>query len=70
MPSTHADRHQTQIWGLADTENRGFLQQEDFAKALRLIGHYQAQPGRPLDPDLALSRTFTICIRVECAFGD
>jgi hypothetical protein len=47
-----------QIWGLADTENRGFLQQEDFAKALRLIGHYQAQPGRPLDPELALSRSF------------
>lgn len=49
----------SQIWGLADTENRGFLQQEDFAKALRLIGIYQAQPGRPLDPELAMSRMST-----------
>jgi hypothetical protein len=42
---------------MADTENRGFLLQEDFAKALRLIGHYQATPGRTLDSDLALTRT-------------
>jgi len=41
---------------LADTENRGFLLQEDFAKALRLIGQYQAQPGRTLSVELALSR--------------
>jgi hypothetical protein len=45
---------------MADTENRGFLLMEDFAKALRLIGQYQAQPGRTLDHDLALLRTWTI----------
>ena len=40
---------------MADTENRGFLLQDDFAKALRLIGHYQAQPGRSLDAKMALT---------------
>lgn len=41
---------------MADVENRGFLLQEDFAKAMRLIGHYQAQPGISLRPELALQR--------------
>lgn len=48
-----------QIWTFADVENRGFLIQPDFARALRLIGHYQANPGRPLHPDLALSRSYS-----------
>lgn len=42
---------------MADTENRGFLLQEDFAKAMRLIGQYQANQGIALRPELALSRT-------------
>lgn len=43
-----------EIWAMADTENRGFLLQEDFAKAMRLIGHFQARPGTQLSPELAL----------------
>jgi hypothetical protein len=43
---------------MADTENRGFLLQEDFAKAMRLIGHYQSRPGVPLSVELALRRMF------------
>lgn len=46
-----------QIWAMADTENRGFLLKGEFSKAMRLIGHYQARPGRPLSIDLALQRT-------------
>ncbi|KAF2432148.1 hypothetical protein EJ08DRAFT_695603 [Tothia fuscella] len=42
------------IWALADTDNRGYLLQEDFAKALRLIAHYQSNPTRQLLPQLAL----------------
>jgi epidermal growth factor receptor substrate 15 len=41
---------------MADTENRGFLLQEDFAKALRLIGQYQANHAIVLRNELALSR--------------
>ncbi|KAF2397204.1 hypothetical protein EJ06DRAFT_166024 [Trichodelitschia bisporula] len=43
-----------EIWAMADTENRGFLLQDDFAKALRLVAHYQALPGRTLTQELAL----------------
>ena len=43
-----------EIWAMADTENRGFLLQEDFAKAMRLIGHFQSRPGQPLSNELAL----------------
>jgi epidermal growth factor receptor substrate 15 len=43
-----------EIWAMADTENRGFLLQEDFAKAMRLIGHFQSNSGQPLSTDLAL----------------
>lgn len=49
-----------QIWGLADSDNRGFLTQEDFVKALRLIGHTQAQPGRAPDLSMALQRKSTL----------
>lgn len=47
---------------MADVENRGFLLQEDFAKAMRLIGHYQARPGRALTNELALQRGFMAVI--------
>ncbi|KAF2667098.1 hypothetical protein BT63DRAFT_442100 [Microthyrium microscopicum] len=45
----------SEIWAMADTENRGFLVQEDFAKAMRLVGQYQASPGITLRPEIALS---------------
>jgi epidermal growth factor receptor substrate 15 len=43
-----------EIWAMADIENRGFLLQEDFAKAMRLIGHFQSNPRQPLSNDIAL----------------
>ncbi|KIV98998.1 uncharacterized protein PV09_09278 [Verruconis gallopava] len=43
-----------EIWAMADTENRGFLLQEDFAKAMRLIGHFQARPTQQLTSDLTM----------------
>jgi hypothetical protein len=45
---------------MADVENRGFLLGEDFAKAMRLLGHWQAQPGRILSPELAMQRTSVV----------
>jgi epidermal growth factor receptor substrate 15 len=54
----HKADYGKQIWAMADTENRGFLLQEDFAKAMRLIGHFQSRPGQPLSVELALRRTF------------
>ena len=48
------------IWAIVDPENRGFLTQESFVKALRLIGQCQAQPGRQPDPSLALQRMFSL----------
>ncbi|KAF8426694.1 hypothetical protein EV426DRAFT_641081 [Tirmania nivea] len=41
-----------EIWGIADTENRGLLTQMGFSVALRLIG--QAQAGQHPRPELAL----------------
>jgi len=49
-----------EIWAIVDPENRGFLTQESFVKALRLIGQCQAQPGRQPDPSLALQRMFLL----------
>ncbi|TID20223.1 hypothetical protein E6O75_ATG07683 [Venturia nashicola] len=43
-----------EIWAMADTENRGFLLKDEFSKAMRLIGHFQSRPGRPISLDLAL----------------
>lgn len=40
----------SQIWQLADTENRGFLDQIGFSKTLRMI--YHVQHGKPLSPRL------------------
>jgi epidermal growth factor receptor substrate 15 len=56
--ATRADNYQ--IWAMADTENRGFLLGEDFAKSMRLVGHWQSQPGRILSTELALQRTFAL----------
>lgn len=42
----------SQIWQIADKENRGLLTPAGFGIVLRLIGHYQA--GRDPTPDLAL----------------
>jgi hypothetical protein len=47
---------------MADTENRGFLLKDEFSKAMRLIGHYQSRPGRPLSLDLALQRTYALLL--------
>ena len=41
----------SQIWQIADTENRGLLTPAGFGIVLRLIGHYQA--GREPTPELA-----------------
>jgi len=43
-----------QIWGIADTDNRGLLTKVGFSVALRLIG--QAQAGQAPRADLALQR--------------
>lgn len=43
-----------EIWAMADAENRGFLLQEDFVKAMRLIGHFQSNPAQPLSTDMTL----------------
>jgi hypothetical protein len=51
---------------MADTENRGFLTPEDFAKALRLVAHHQSRPERPLTEALFLERKSSLsapCIR-------
>ena len=45
-------RRRTQIWQIADKENRGFLTPAGFGIALRLIGH--AQSGREPGPNVAL----------------
>ncbi len=42
-----------QIWEISDKENQGFLTQQSFSIALRLIG--QAQTGRQVDASLAKS---------------
>lgn len=44
--------HSTQIWQIADKENRGFLTPAGFGVVLRLIGH--AQAGREPSPEVAL----------------
>lgn len=43
------------IWELSDKENSGFLTQQSFSIALRLIG--QAQNGRSPEASLAKQRT-------------
>ncbi len=43
---------ETQIWQIADKENRGFLTPAGFGIVLRLIGH--AQAGREPSPEVAL----------------
>jgi hypothetical protein len=60
-----------EIWAIVDPENRGFLTQESFVKALRLIGQCQAQPGRQPDPNLALQRMYSLnsdnwCLLLTC----
>lgn len=42
-----------QIWELSDKDNSGFLTQQSFSIALRLIG--QAQNGR--SPEISLAKT-------------
>lgn len=42
-----------QIWEISDKENSGFLTQQSFSVALRLIG--QAQNGKMPEPSLAKS---------------
>jgi len=44
----------SQIWQLADVENRGLLTKPGFCVALRLIAHYQA--GRNPTPELGFKR--------------
>lgn len=47
-----------EIWQIADTENRGLLTPAGFGIVLRLIGY--AQAGRPVSPELALKRGFSL----------
>lgn len=46
------------IWQMADTDNNGYLDQQGFSKALRLIGH--VQNGRSLFPSLADNRKLVL----------
>lgn len=49
-----SDLKSSQIWQIADKENRGFLTPAGFGSVLRLIGH--AQAGREPTAELALQR--------------
>ena len=50
-----------QIWELSDRENTGFLTQQSFSTALRLIG--QAQNGQ--EPEASLAKQRTIFYHVD-----
>lgn len=52
MVTPVADSNATQIWQIADKENRGFLTPAGFGIVLRLIGH--AQAGREPSPEVAV----------------
>jgi epidermal growth factor receptor substrate 15 len=48
----------TEIWGIADTDNQGFLTQKTWSIALRLIAHAQKgeQPSSAMSDRRMLSR--------------
>lgn len=45
-----------EIWQMADPDNNGFLDQQGFSTALRIIGH--VQNGQRLAPNLAEIRKY------------
>lgn len=42
----------SQVWALVDTNNKGFLNLNEFSAALRVIGHLQQYPSLPVTADL------------------
>lgn len=53
----------SEIWQLADPKNQGFLDQEGFSLALRLIGHIQN--GQALTSNLGDTRTSVVFFSIN-----
>lgn len=42
----------SQIWAIVDIDNKGFLNQNEFSAAMRMIAHLQVFPGQPVSAQL------------------